>query len=63
MSYFVPAPETDKPGGVEGEDADDFDLGGPEMELDAAELGVGGEGYGDEMNPQDDAATGNQVCL
>lgn len=31
------------------------------MELDHAELGVGGEGYGDEMNPQDDADAGNQV--
>lgn len=31
------------------------------MELDAAELGVEGEEYGDEMNPQDVAAAGNRV--
>lgn len=60
-SSFLPAPETDKPGGVEGGDVDNFDLGGAGMELDHAELGVGGEGYGDEMNPQDDADAGNQV--
>ena len=63
-SCFVPAPETDKPGGlVEGGDVDNFDLEGPGMELDAAELGVGVEEYGDEMNPQDVAAAGNRVRL
>eukprot|EP00904_Undaria_pinnatifida_P006427 jgi/Undpi1/2914/HiC_scaffold_14.g06291.m1 len=53
--------EADKPGDIEGEDVDNFDLGGPGMEMDDQQLGVGGEGYGDEMEPQDDTAAGNQL--
>lgn len=57
----APGAEADKRGDTEGEDVDNFDLGGPGMEMDDQQLGVGGEGYGDEMDPQDDAAAGNQV--